>query len=255
MGDHVLVRHVGGNRRTRRRLDAARRSAAFRYHSARPPASFRHEHHDPGTRAPSAARSAALQGGRHRARALPRDRGHPPADPGLRGHRDQAPGRRCARDVHCAQELVRRRRRANVPAPLAEDRQDRGRRDRRRATARSSTTCAARSARRLASASSVSANATSLQRPCRRAFGVARPARRGYPRRMAGRRRQQPTGHKLLAFDRRLGGALRRRRGRGGPRAARGAARRRGRPARPTTASATTACVRSRSERLEAGRR
>ena len=53
-------------------------------------------------------------------------------DPGLRGDRDQASGRRRARDVHRPQELLRRRRRAHVPAALAEDRQDRGHGDRRR---------------------------------------------------------------------------------------------------------------------------
>ena len=53
-------------------------------------------------------------------------------DPGLRGHRHQAPGRRRARDVHGPQAVVRGRRRAHVPAALAEDREDRGDGDRRR---------------------------------------------------------------------------------------------------------------------------
>ena len=86
-------------------------------------ASSSHEqrHREPRAR-PAARRTAAVQGGRHRARPLPGDRGPAPARPGLRGDRDQAPGRRRARDVHRAQAVVRRRRRADVPAPLAEDR-------------------------------------------------------------------------------------------------------------------------------------
>ena len=76
--------------------------------------------------APAAHGPAAVQGRRHRARPLPGDRGPAPPRPGLRGHRDQAPGRRRARDVHRPQAVVRRRRRAHVPAALAEDREDRG---------------------------------------------------------------------------------------------------------------------------------
>ena len=82
--------------------------------------------------APAAHGPPAVQGGRHGARALPGDRGPAPPRAGLRGHRDQAPGRRGARDVHRPQAVVRRRRRAHVPAALAEDREDRGAGDRRR---------------------------------------------------------------------------------------------------------------------------
>ena len=70
---------------------------------------------------------------RPRPRALPGDRGHPQPNPGLRGHRDRPPGLRRARDVHRPQAVVRRRRRAHLPGPLAEDRAARGRRPRRRA--------------------------------------------------------------------------------------------------------------------------
>ena len=131
-------------------------SGRVRYHSAAsgPPfymSTIIQEH-----RAPSAARRAALQGGRHGARPFQGDRGQPPADPGLRGSRDPAPGRRGPRDVHRAQELVRRRRRADVPAALAEDRQDRRRPRSATSTARSCTTSAAGSARRPASASCAS---------------------------------------------------------------------------------------------------
>ena len=82
--------------------------------------------------AAAADEPAAVQGGGHRPRALPGDRGPAPPRPGLRGHRAQAPGRRRARDVHRAQAVVRRRRRADVPGALAEDRAHRGDRDRRR---------------------------------------------------------------------------------------------------------------------------
>ena len=75
----------------------------------------------------------ALRRRRPRARPLPGHRGHPHAHPGLRGHRDQAPGQRRPRDVHRPQAVVRRRRRADVPRALAQDRAARGRRPRRRA--------------------------------------------------------------------------------------------------------------------------
>ena len=54
------------------------------------------------------------------------------AHPGLRGHRHRPPGQRRARDLHRPQAVVRRRRRADLPGPLAEDRAARGRRPRRR---------------------------------------------------------------------------------------------------------------------------
>ena len=103
----------------------------------------------------------------------------------------QAPGLRRPRDVHRAQAVVRRRRRADVPAPLAEDREARGRDDRRRATARSSTTCAGESARRRASASSGRASVYprprgSIQRPA--APRVRPQARRALRRRAPTRR-------------------------------------------------------------------
>ena len=54
--------------------------------------------------------------------------GNRPPDTGLRGDRDQAPGQRRSRDLHCAQAVVRRRRGADLPAALAEDRGARYRR-------------------------------------------------------------------------------------------------------------------------------
>ena len=112
------------------------------------------EHHREH-RAPAAARRhPAVQGRRHRQGPLQGRRGHPPAHPGLPGHRHQAPGPGRARDLHRAQAVLRRRRRAHVPRALAQDRQDRG--DCRSATcaAPSCTTCARRSASRPASARS-----------------------------------------------------------------------------------------------------
>ena len=76
---------------------------------------------------------------------LPGDRGHAPPRAGLRGRRDQAPGPRRARDVHRAQAVLRRRRRAHVPACT-----------RRRSSASSSpraATCAAPSSTTCATAS------------------------------------------------------------------------------------------------------
>ena len=113
-----------------------------------------HEHDHPGTRAPQLREVPRFKAGdtvRVHFRVIEGTRA---ADPGVRGDRDQAPGRRRARDLHRAQELLRRRGRADIPAALAEDRQDRRRARSATSTARSSTTCAARSARRLASASS-----------------------------------------------------------------------------------------------------
>ncbi len=107
-------------------------SAALRYpwpSAVRP--SF-HEQRHSGPRARPVAQRAALQGGRHGARALPGHRGHTPPRAGLRGDRAQAAGSRRARDLHRAQAVVRHRGRADVPAPLAEDREDRGHGHRRR---------------------------------------------------------------------------------------------------------------------------
>ena len=153
----------------------------LRYHSAagRSRAPFCHEHdHREHRAAPAAQGPAPLQGGRHGPRALPGDRGPAPPRAGLRGDRDQAAGLRRARDVHRAQAVVRRRRRADVPASTR--RRSRRSRSARSATstARSSTTCARRSARRPASAS------------CAR-----RPPRspRPRPRRRLRRPRSQPT--------------------------------------------------------------
>ena len=89
----------------------------------------RHRKH----RACPAAARARLPGGRPRARALPGRGGQPPPHPGVRGDRDQAPGQGRARDLHGAQAVVRRGGGADVPAALAEDREDRGGLPRRRA--------------------------------------------------------------------------------------------------------------------------
>ena len=78
-------------------------------------------------------RVPSFQAGRPRPRPLPGHRGHAAPHPGLRGRRHQAPGPRRARDLHRPQAVLRRRRRAHVPGALAEDREDRGRRPRRRA--------------------------------------------------------------------------------------------------------------------------
>ena len=121
-----LLAAAAGSRSSSRRPNGCYDSAAALR------ALLRHEHDHPGPRAPSAARSAAVQGGRHRARALPRDRGHRQRIQVFEGIVIKRQGAGVARDVHRPQELLRRRRRADVPAALAEDRQDRGRRDRRR---------------------------------------------------------------------------------------------------------------------------
>src|SRR4029077_2723729 len=91
-----------------------------------------HEQRHPGHRARADAECPAVQGGRHGACPLPGDRGNEAARPGVRGNSAQATGSRRARNLHRAQAVLRRGRRADVPAPLAEDREDRGRRDRRR---------------------------------------------------------------------------------------------------------------------------
>ena len=100
---------------------------------AEPRPSAPHEHSHRRPREASAEAAAEVRRGRPRARPLPGGRGEPPPHPGLRGHRDQAPGQRRARDVHRPQAVLRRRRRADVPAALAEDREARGGRPRRRA--------------------------------------------------------------------------------------------------------------------------
>ena len=125
-------------------------SPAARYHSASRDAVRRsrlfyvrrHRKH----RARTAAPRPRVPGGRPRTRAFPGRRGHPPAHPGLRGCRAQAPGHRRARDLHRAQAVLRRRRRAHVPPAFAEDRADRGRRPAATCAGRSSTTCASGSA-------------------------------------------------------------------------------------------------------------
>ena len=105
-----------------------------------PPSS--HEHCHRKHRACAAAPRPQLRAGRPREGALPGDRGHPPAHPGLRGRRHQAPGPRSARDVHRAQAVLRRGRRAHVPGALAQDRAHRVGGPRATCAAPSSTTCA-----------------------------------------------------------------------------------------------------------------
>ena len=116
------------------------------------------------------------------------DRGHAPAHPGLRGRRDQAPGPRRARDVHGPQAVVRRRRRAHVPAALAEDRADRGRRARRRPPReallparprRQGAPACASAATSVPRRSSSPACCTRPRAPRRSAGATARPAGRG----------------------------------------------------------------------------
>src|SRR5262249_26589879 len=107
-------------------------------------------------------------------------RGQPAADPGLRGHLLEAPGLRLPRDVHGAEAVVRCRRRADVPAPLAEDREARGRVDRRRAP-REALLLAQESGEESAGAGA----------PAEVASIVGRVAR--------------SSGQRLLGFDRKLG--------------------------------------------------
>ena len=118
----------------RPRAGHARQCAAPRRRpSPVPRRQYCHEHRDRQPGARSAPPRTGVRRRRPAARPLPGDRGHPAADPGVRGHRDQAPGSRRPGDVHGPQAVVRRRRRADVPAAFAEDRADRGRRARRRA--------------------------------------------------------------------------------------------------------------------------
>ena len=160
------------------------------------PAAFCHEHDHPGTRAPPAARSASLQGGRHRARPLQVIEGTRQRIQVFEGIVIKRQGAGVARDVHRPQELVRRRRRADVPAPLAEDRQDRRRRDRRREPREA--VLPARQGRQegprpraAPAASCVSSAADSATASGRVAAGGA----------ILGRVAKR-TGRKLLAFDR-----------------------------------------------------
>ena len=119
---------------------AAGEQAADRTHrtggiqTSRSPESHEHDHPEP--REGAAADAPAVRRRRPRSRPLPGDRGHPHPHPGLRGRRHQAPGQRRPRDVHRPQAVVRRRRRADVPAAFAEDREARGRRPRRRRRAK-----------------------------------------------------------------------------------------------------------------------
>src|SRR5262249_9230208 len=107
-------------------------------------------------------------------------RGEPPANPGLRGHLHQAPGLGFPRDLHGPQAVVRRRRRADVSAPLAEDRQARGRRDRRRATSEA-----------LLLAQESREEGSRPRAPTELASTLGRVAR--------------SSGQRLLGFDRKLG--------------------------------------------------
>ena len=141
----------------------------------------------------------------------------------------QAPGRRLPRDVHRPQAVVRRRRRAHVPAALAEDREARGGRRSATSAAQSSTTCAREWARRRASASSGRAS--------------------DYPRPRG--RSERPAAPRIRPPARR---ALRRRRRRGGARVARRAARRRRRAARLRVLRGHRVRPLALPERLEAGR-
>ncbi len=77
-----------------------------------------HEHRHRKPRARAAAPRPAVLRGRPRQGPLPGHRGHAAPHPGLRGRRHQAPGPRRARDVHGAQAVLRRRRRAHVPRAL-----------------------------------------------------------------------------------------------------------------------------------------
>ncbi|CAA9532912.1 MAG: LSU ribosomal protein L19p, partial [uncultured Thermomicrobiales bacterium] len=73
-------------------------------------------------------RPAAVRRRRQRPGVGQGRRGHPRADPGLRGRRHPPPRRWRERELHGAPDRVPRgRRRADVPDPLAPDRQDRGR--------------------------------------------------------------------------------------------------------------------------------
>ena len=137
-GDHAQVREWRLEQSRRRARRPRLGSDCLRYHSGsarQAPGRSRlfyvrrHRQH----RACPAEAGPGLPGGRPRAGPFPGRRGHPPPHPGVRGHRDQAPGHRRARDLHGAQAVLRRRRRADVPAAFAEDREDRGGVARRRA--------------------------------------------------------------------------------------------------------------------------
>ena len=186
---------------------------------------FRDERHRDDREAPAAQGAAAIQGRRHGSRPLSRHRGHAFPRPGLRGHRDQAPGCGLPRDVHRPQAVLRRRRRALVPAPLAEDREDRGRPDRRREP-RQALLLARESGKEGARQGQAVRGQAILGRCRRHPRGSFRRSSRGGSRgsRGAGRRAAEPdeqpepeavseaepspprrTGKRLLSFDRRIG--------------------------------------------------
>ena len=143
---------------------------------------------------------------RHRSRARAGGRGRQGAHPGLRGHGARPLRRREPRDLHGAQDVVRRRRRAHLPGALAAHRQDRGRRCAARCAARSCTTCASAPAARPASPRTRGAEGGATTAPARgprqtrpqpangqsRAFG---PLESGAS---VGRRRQPPRRLPLI---------------------------------------------------------
>ena len=143
---------------------------------------------------PAEAGPSLLWPRRPRARPLPGGRGQPPPYPGLRGNRPAASGLGRARDLHGPQAVLRRRRGADVPAALAEDREARDRGARRRAPGQ--------------------------------ALLPARPDRQGRPRRGAtlGHRRGAGLGSELVRGAR--GGRRRGRDARRRPRPRRAGARR-----------------------------
>ena len=121
---------------------------------------------------------AALPLGRHGARARAGEGRRQGAHPGVRGRRDPPPPRRELGDLHRAQDLLRRRRRAHLPGAS----RPRSRRSRSRAAAtcaaRASTTCATSAARRRGCAPSC---ATSRRCSCPRRARPAPPPRPSPP--------------------------------------------------------------------------
>ena len=91
-----------------------------------------HEHDHREHRAGQLRRVPRFCPGRPREGPLPGRGGYPPPNAGLRGDRHHATGHGRARDVHGPKAVVRGRRGADIPGPLAEDRAARGRRARRR---------------------------------------------------------------------------------------------------------------------------
>ena len=71
-------------------------------------------------------RRSRVRSRRHPEGARAGRRGHPRAGPDLPGCGDPSPGRRHRGDVHGPQGVLRRRRRAHLPGPLAGHLQDRG---------------------------------------------------------------------------------------------------------------------------------